>query len=88
MNESIQVNQWAKITIEVFTKLRGKGVEIESVCGNFSESNLNFTKPGTALSREKPICIEHEIYLDEAKVAGGSTLNLEKLVVKLAGKPL
>ena len=55
---------------------------------NFSENNLNFTKPGILLTRDNPLTIEHEIYLDEAKVAGGSTLVLNKLILKIGEKPL
>jgi hypothetical protein len=32
----------AKLTIEVHTKIKGQGVWIETVTGEFSEKNLNF----------------------------------------------
>ena len=32
-NEPIQVNQWAKITIEIFTKIKGPGIKFERING-------------------------------------------------------
>lgn len=30
-NELVQINQWVKLSIEIFTKLKGEGVELENV---------------------------------------------------------
>ena len=55
--EQIQVNTWVKLTVEVFTKVKGSGVCLESVTSKFNEANFNFELKDQALTREKPLTI-------------------------------
>ena len=30
-NELVQINQWVKLSLEIFTKLKGNGVELQNI---------------------------------------------------------
>jgi len=75
-NELVQINQWVKLSIEIFTKLKGDGVELENVQAKFNEAKFNFECAGHKLTRDQPIKIEQDIYLDEARLLNGEILVL------------
>jgi hypothetical protein len=37
-NETVQVNTWVKITIEIFTRIKGDGICLENINAKFNES--------------------------------------------------
>lgn len=45
-NEFVQINKWVKMTIEIFTKIKGEGIDIESVSSRFNEQKFNFDHEG------------------------------------------
>jgi len=95
MGQEVQVNQWVKLKIEVFTRLKGDGIDIETLKACFNDDGFDYERDGAVLTRDSPISIEQEIYLDEAKVYKHLrqkdkllTLILENVVIKLRDKPL
>jgi len=70
-NEQVQVNTWVKLTVEIFTKVKGNGVSLESVTTKFNESNFNFDVKDQSLTRDKPLVLVQDLYLDEQKLMNG-----------------
>lgn len=85
-NELVQINQWVKMTIEIFTKLKGDGIELGKVEAKFNEAKFDLEFAGQRLSRATPIKIEQDIYLDETRLLNGEILVLNKVVIRLADK--
>ena len=46
------------MTIEVFSRLKGDGVDVATLKACFNDDGFDFESPGGILSREKPILIE------------------------------
>jgi hypothetical protein len=79
----------------VFSRLKGDGVDIATLKACFNDDGFDFEREGGVLSRDKPIIIEQEIYLDEAKVYKHLrskdkllSLILENVVIKMRDKPI
>lgn len=87
-NEVVQLNQWVKLTIEVFTKLKGDGIDVENLNIQFNEHFLDFNIEGKQLSRDNPIKLEKELYLDEQQLKNGEIVVLNSVILKLANKPI
>lgn len=62
--ELVQANSWVKLTIEIFTKVKG-GIELDHAQALFNESKFDFAQNDVVLNRNKPFVIEKDIYLDE-----------------------
>ena len=88
-NDPVQINTWVKITVELFTRLK-QGIELESIQAKFNESKFDFkTTQHTILTRDKPIVLEEDIYLNEETFNNGCELFvLNQFVLKLKDKPL
>lgn len=87
--EPIQVNTWIKLTFEVFTRLKGNGVDLKCITAKFNEQEFDFTIGEHKLTRDKPLLIEQEIYLDEKLMMnGGEMLVLNQFILQLNGKPV
>ena len=54
----------------------------------FSQEKLDFEHDGGCLTRDQPLKISKDIYLDDEKVMGGVDLVFKELVIKIADKPL
>ena len=75
--------------------MKGDGVDIATLKACFNDDGFDFEREGGVLSRDKPILIEQEIYLDEAKVYKHLrskdkllSLILENVVIKMRDKPI
>jgi hypothetical protein len=73
--------------VEMYSKLKGDGVEISSIYSKFNEHALDFTKEGGKLSRNKPIKFEQEIYIDESLIVTGTNMiSLNQIIIKIKDK--
>ena len=75
--------------------MKGDGVDIATLKACFNDDGFDFERNGGMLSRDKPIVIEQEIYLDETKVYKNLrskekllSLILENVVIKMRDKPI
>lgn len=58
MGQEVQVNQWVKLTVEVFSRLKGEGVDVATLKACFNDDGFDFERDGAMLTRETPITIE------------------------------
>ena len=62
----VPVNQWVKLNVELFTKLKAEDqVDIETISCEFNEKSFDFVADGSCLSRDGPITISQDLYLDD-----------------------
>ena len=76
------------MTIEIYTKLKGEGIDIRGIQAKFNEPSFDFEKDGQRCTRSEPITIEQELYLDEAKILNGEMLVLTQLLIRLKDRPI
>lgn len=91
--EQVPVNQWVKLTVEVFTRLRqSQALDVETINVNFNEASFDFKAAGGSLSKDSgPLTIEQDIYLDDQLVyrkLDGRQLVLTNVSLKLKEKPI
>ena len=88
------MNQWVKLTVEVYTRLKEK-IDVATLKACFNDDGFDYEREGATISRESPLVIEQEIYLDETKVYKHLrskdkllALILENVIIKLRDKPI
>ena len=82
------MNQWVKLKIEIYTKVKGDGIDIESISAMMSEPIFNFKMAGGKVTRNGPIVLEKDIYLKEKDIGNQNILTVNNFIIKLADKPI